>query len=361
MPNNRVLFVTDSLSNGGAERQLGLLAEHLPPEWERMIWSLDDGVYAAHLRTKGLDVMVSKRGSRFDVSPAFSLWDLARRWRPTVIHSWGWMSTAAALPVCKALHIPLVDGTIRAGCKPNRRAWAEGLVMRFADGVIANSRAGLDAWRVDGKRGRVIYNGFDPRRLALARREPVDDGLFRVIMTGRMVREKDYPAFIQAARLLGAEDRSWRFVALGGGAERAQYMAQAGDLIDQGLIDFPEPNLEIMEWVNQANVGVLLTDKDLAAEGCSNSIMEYMACGLPVVCTRSGGNGEVVLHGQTGLLVPPGDAGAVAAALRELRAQPQIARQMGESGRRRLLSSFSVDALVQNTIRVYGELATLCV
>lgn len=357
----RVLFVTDSLGNGGAERQLGLLAGFLPSEWGRIIWSLDDGIYAAHLRANGLEVVVSRRLSRFDVRPAFSLWRLARRWRPSVIHSWGWMSTAAALPVCRAFRIPLVDGTIRAGRRSPRRAGIEGFLMQFADGVIANSQAGLDAWQVDGKRGRVIYNGFDPQRLALARREPAEDGLFRVIMTGRMVKEKDFPAFIQAARILSAEDRGWRFIALGGGAERARYMAQAGDLIERGVIEFPEPNIEVMEWVRRADVGVLLTDKDLAAEGCSNSILEYMACGLPVVCTRSGGNGEVVLHGQTGLLVPAGDVDAVVTALRSLKTQEQEARQMGESGRRRLLDSFSADALVRNTIRFYEEISAHCV
>ena len=102
-----------------------------------------------------------------------------------------------------------------------------------------------------------------------------------------------------------------------------------------------------------ADIGVLLADTRCLAEGLSNSIMEYMACGLPVVATDSGGNPEIVSDGCTGLLVPPRDSQAVVDALRLLMNEPESARRLGDTGRERIRSEFSVDAMVRKTVAVY--------
>jgi glycosyltransferase involved in cell wall biosynthesis len=121
-------------------------------------------------------------------------------------------------------------------------------------------------------------------------------------------------------------------------------------------VDFPEVGTEVLSLVCQAHVGVMLTNVIFAAEGLSNSIMEYMACGLPVICTDSGGNRELVIEGETGLLVPPGDVEAVVRQLRSLRDDPEMAGRMGRAGRKRIATVFTVDALVSGTVAAY-ELA----
>ena len=110
---------------------------------------------------------------------------------------------------------------------------------------------------------------------------------------------------------------------------------------------------DVLPIVAAADIGVLLTNADIAAEGCSNTLMEYMACGLPVVCTDTGGNPEVVLEGRTGHLVPPAGVQALAARLRELRERPDEARTLGEAGRQRLLERFSVAAMVEGFVDAY--------
>jgi glycosyltransferase involved in cell wall biosynthesis len=346
----------DTLPNGGAERQLELLARYLPRDWESKFWSMDDGIYVSQLRSHGVDVIISKRSSRYDMSPAFSLWKSIASWKPCVVHSRGWMSTAAAIPVCKALRIPLIDGSIRGGCKPIKRAWIGGVVMNFTDHVIANSQAGLDAWGIDSKRGRVIYNGFDPQRIPLIQKEPINDGRFRVIMTGRMVKEKDYSTFIEAARILSQREDGWSFIAVGDGVKREDTISQAGDLIQNGIIEFPTPDLEVLKWVRQADVGVLLTDHHFAAEGCSNSLMEYMACGLPTICSESGGNRELVIDGITGFILSPATPEALANKLQLLRSNLTLTNEMGKEGKKRIFEYFSLEQMVQRTVAVYQEL-----
>lgn len=350
----RVLIVTDSLANGGMERQLVLLVDALQAAWAVRVVSFGDGVYAGVLREAGIEVDVLVRGFRFDVRPVIPLRRIIREWRPSVVHTCGWMSTAASLLPCRSARIPIVDASIRTGALLTRRDRLIQALASRADVVIANSQAGLDAYGVDSRRGRVVRNGFDPRRWELCSGVDRAESPTTVVMTGRMHRHKDYRCLLDAARVLCAEDPvGWRFLAIGQGKERSVLLSNYRDLTGSGVVEFPEAGNEVLGLICGAHIGVLLTNSAFAAEGLSNSIMEYMACSLPVVCTDSGGNRELVVEGETGLLVPPTDVEAVVRALRSLRDDPATAERMGRAGRERIESVFSVDALVSGTIAAY--------
>ena len=154
-------MLRDSFPNGGAERQLALLAESLPEDVDVRIWGMGGGPFVPVLRGLGLSVVLSERHSRFDLSPVAGLWRLVGSWRPDVLHTWGWMSAAAALPVAAAHGVPVVDGTIRNAKVDPRFVVPRRAAMRASRLVVANSLAGLRAWRADGERGRVVHNGFD--------------------------------------------------------------------------------------------------------------------------------------------------------------------------------------------------------
>lgn len=353
----RVLMVSDALVNGGAERQLALLATSLPEPWSASVLSMADGPYRRVLEDAGIDVRVIPRRGRLDVTPAARMWRAAREIGPDIVHSWGWMPSMAMIPFCRARGIPLLNGTIRQGCLPPRRALMDRLGMALSDAVVANSRAGLAAYGIgEDRRGRVVYNGFDPRRLEVAAAATRDAATHEgtvAIMAARMSCEKDWRLFLTAARALAVDGRGWRFVAVGTGPDRDALIAEAADLIDAGVVTFPLGGLEVIPMMAAAEVGVLVTDPRYHAEGCSNAIMEYMACGLPVVCTDSGGNPELVEDGVTGLLVAPRDAEALIDGLRALRDDPARARCMGEEGRRRLEVGFTVEAMVEAFVAAY--------
>ena len=355
---HRVLIVSDSLGNAGMERQLALLAKSLPNSWSVRVVGLSDGVYAGVLREAGLDVTVLPRAFRFDIRPAVPLGKIIRDWRPTVVHTYGWISTAASLRACRLTGIPLVDASIQDGAVPVRRGRAMRMMTSRADVVIANSQAGLDAFGIDPERGRVVRNGFDPDRWALCGHgQHPAAGPMVVVMTARMDPHKDYRCLLDAARILGAEDsEGWRFLAVGSGRNHDELLSEYHDLLDSGVVTFPGATNEVLSLVRGANVGVLLTDTAFHAEGIPNSVMEYMACGLPVICTDSGGNRELVIEGETGFLVPSGDVEAVVRQLRLLRDEPEMASRMGRAGRERIASEFTVEALVNGTVAAY-ELA----
>jgi glycosyltransferase involved in cell wall biosynthesis len=353
----RVLYVTDSLSNGGAERQLSLLAKSLPNKWSPLVFSLGEGPFEDVILAAGIRLQVRTRRFRYDVSPAYRMLRLITRWRPDLIHSWGWMSSAACGPIAKALQIPFVDGTIRNAMKPAHLGALQQFGMHFADRIIANSAAGLAAWGVGSDRGRVVYNGFDLARCSppVSRLTPRNKP-FTVVMAARMSREKDFATFVEAARLLAHRaPRDWRFLAVGHGPTRAPVILLAEELIGAGVMEVPDAGLEALPFISQADVGVLLTDSVQHAEGCSNTILEYMACGLPVICSDTGGNREVVVDGITGHVIRDANACSVSACIDSICRNPALAKSMGTAGAERVRSTFTVEAMVRNTQAVYAE------
>ena len=354
----KVLLLADTLNNGGAERQLALLAKYLPPEWDRQVWSLGSGPFAGLLREAGVLVTVRERRWRYDIAPILDLWRSLVDQRPAIVHSWGWVSSAAAAPICRLLRIPWVDGSIRVGWVAREHFLRARCALALADRVIANSEAGLKAWGIPASKGRVVYNGVDPqRRFSGTVSRPIG-GPFTVVMAARMTPVKDFASFLQAARLVTAQTpgQPWRFFAVGAGSSRSALIAGASDLIEKGIVAFVDAGLDVFPYLEKADVGVLMTNPDQGVEGCSNTILEYMFCGLPVVCSDGGGNREVVREGKTGFIVPTLDAKALADRLIWLQQHPQAAAEMGRAGAERLRGEFTVQNLVRKTVSVYEEL-----
>ncbi|MFO7653524.1 MAG: glycosyltransferase [Candidatus Krumholzibacteriia bacterium] len=351
----RVLMIGDGLAGGGAERQLALLAGALSSTWDVAVHVLGDGVFAERLREAGVPLEVSPRSWRLDPLPTLRLWAAIRRLRPHVVHSWGWMSCFAAEPCCRLLGIPQVSGVIRRGNLPHRRSLPLRLASRLGVLTVANSRAGLVAFGVDPERGRVLPNGLAPDRLARAEACRPAPGGCHVVMAATMDARKDFGTLVAAARILARRrPGEVRVTAIGGGPDLERWRREAADLVASGAMAFPGRVDEVIEHAHDATVGVMLSTA-IHAEGLSNSIMEFMACGLPVICTAGGGNPELVVEGETGFLVPVGDVEAVVARLEWLVAHPAEAAAMGEAGRRRLTTEFSLSRMVERAVRIYDE------
>ena len=362
----RVLLLVDSLPNGGAERQMALLATSLPAGWQGRVCALGGGPFEAHLRAKRIPVEVHRRRFRLDPLPAAGLWRSILAYRPDVVHSWSWISTLVAGPVCRVLRVPLIDASMQTGAlvRPEH-TWLKRIGMAGATTVVANTHAGLQALGVRPARGRVVYNGFDRSRFAadataknLQEAPTVDpEGVFTVVMVGRMVPARDFSLVITAARILRSEGHPYRFLLIGHGPERAQLMVEAADLVVDGVVAFPAVpfGMEVLDYVRQAQAGVLMANPEWAQEGLSNAIMEYMVCGLPVVCGEGGGNRELVEDGKTGFVIAPADPQALAQRIAYLREHEAERRAMGAAGHRRIVETFSLQRMVTDYIRIYEE------
>lgn len=353
-----VLYITDSLNIGGAERQLLLLANNLPENWTPIIVSLCKGPLFEVARKSGIHTILVERKNKFDaLGPILAIKEIARRIHPDIIHSWGWMSTMLATIVQYSLSIPLVSGVVRLGGIPNQKRRRIKFASRLGNITIGNSRAGLGAWNVPEQRGRVVHNGFDWTRLphSFNKVTTISDS-FKVIMIANMAPRKDWEAFIRVAELshLLHKNRKISFIGYGTGPLRNQLLDQSNNILETGTLQLPGKTDNPIKVCMEADIGVLFST---FGEGISNTIMEYMACELPVICSNSGGNPELIEDRITGFLVDRcNPTEQILERILWLQDHKLESENMGIAGKYRLENYFSVEKLVKRTINVYKEL-----
>ena len=247
--------------------------------------------------------------------------------------------------------------------------WCEREAAESATAVVAVSErmradvlATYPAIRAD--RVHVIRNGIDTSEYApdpdtdVLERYGVDPGRPCVIFVGRITRQKGLPVLLQAAARL---DPSAQLVLCAGQPDTPELAAEVGKLVTAlrsertGVIWLPEmlAKPEVIQLMSHATV--FACPSLYEPLGIVN--LEAMACGTAVVASRVGGIPEVVTDGETGLLVPPDDPGALADALNSLLCDPGRAETMGRLGRERAIANFGWPAIAAQTAALYSGLA----
>jgi starch synthase len=248
-------------------------------------------------------------------------------------------------------------------------SWCERVAVESAAAVVAVSAGMRDdvlgAYpAVSPDRVRVIRNGIDTAEYAP---DPATDVLDAhgvapdrpsVIFVGRITRQKGVPVLLRAAAAL---DPAAQLVLCAGQPDTAELAAEVEALVADlrgarsGVIWIPEmlPKRAVIQLLSHATV--FACPSLYEPLGIVN--LEAMACGTAVVASAVGGIPEVVSDGETGLLVPPDDPGALAGALNALIADPARATALGRAGRERAVAEFGWQAVAEQTAALYAELA----
>jgi glycosyltransferase involved in cell wall biosynthesis len=169
-----------------------------------------------------------------------------------------------------------------------------------------------------------------------------------VLMTARLHEQKGHRYLIEAA----AQVPEAIFVLAGEGSERVSLEAQAKELGIDDRIIFLGFREDIPDLLANCDLFVLPS----LYEGLPLSILEAMVASRPVIATAIGGTDEVVVHGETGLLVPPADPTALARAIRAVLADPALAQRLATAGNGRVHQEFSAEIMVQRVMQIYDEL-----
>ena len=234
------------------------------------------------------------------------------------------------------------------------------------DRLVAPSRSILDdlarRGRVPEKRLRLIPNGVDTARFAppspdaraLGRaRLGLAPDQFALGCVARMVPVKRHRDLIEALARLSGSRPGLRLVLIGDGPLEQALRAEAQRVGVGPLVHFLGRRQDVDTLLPLLDAFVLCS----ATEGMSNALLEAMAAGLPVVATAVGGNTEVVLDGQSGLLAPPAAPERLAAAIDRLVADPSASHAMGCRGRAHVERKFSDVAMIAAWRELYRELA----
>jgi sugar transferase (PEP-CTERM/EpsH1 system associated) len=216
--------------------------------------------------------------------------------------------------------------------------------------------------RVPHRRVRQVYNGVDTGVFRPDGGIPADlpwrDGpQGRVVIgtVGRLDRIKNQQALLEALRVLREHDRGahrLRLVIAGDGPLRGELADTVRRLALDDAVWMPGSRADVPSLMRAMDVFVLPSRN----EGVSNTVLEAMASGLPVIATRVGGNPELVADGVTGMLYDPGDEGALEAAILRYVAEPRLRREHGLAARRRAIEHFSLEAMVERYGQLYEEL-----
>jgi glycosyltransferase involved in cell wall biosynthesis/pimeloyl-ACP methyl ester carboxylesterase len=372
-------FVTD-FGCGGTERQFINLGKAL----NRQRFALEYGC----IRIRGeLLNDVTAGETLLREYPAGRLWGLGavrqqlrlarylRRRRIQILHSYNFYSNVFAIPAAWLAGVPVIVASIRdrgvylTTAQRHVQRW----ICRLADCVLVNAESikewladdGYDPSNIVVIRNGVDFSPFDHPGTTDIRRElniPADAPI--VTMVARLNSKKGVDDFIQAAAMVTGDRPDARYLIVGQAyvssrGSMSEDIAYRQTLIDEAARMGLQDKLHLIGY--RSDVPALLSETAVSvlpshSEGLSNTLLESMAAGVPVVATRVGGTPEVVDHGATGLLVPPSDPHALAEALRRLLIDRDLAARLGAAGYRSVRERFAMDRMVSATEAVYVDL-----
>jgi glycosyltransferase involved in cell wall biosynthesis len=360
----RVAYVIGELGKGGAEYQLyelvrGLDRARVDPT---VLVLAAGGYWAERIRELGVVVEeIAGRGSA-DLGRLRRLRAALRRLAPDVLHTVLWSGNCYGRMAALGLGIPVVIAAERnVIARPAWQVAIERVLDRSTDAYLVNSSAVADGLvtreRLPAAKIRVVHNGIDPTRLppfsldrVAARRAVGFDPQRRLVaQVGRLTAQKDYPTFLAAAARVARQVADVDFLVVGEGELRDELEAEVGRLDLGSRVRFLGLRHDVPALLGAVDV-LTLTSR---WEGLPNAVIEAMATGAVAVATDVGGARELLVSDDSGFIVPPGDAGAVADAILAVLRAPETALRIATAARRRIEVDFTVDAMVRRTMELY--------
>jgi glycosyltransferase involved in cell wall biosynthesis len=273
----------------------------------------------------------------------------------SLLRKWLLAATCAGLRQNFVVHIhngamaSYVDGMPRA--TRIAAVW----MLRHASHVVCLSRE-IHAWLLkhelcESRKCQIVHNGLAEHSFARTTLPPHSNAL-TILFLGRLGERKGVPVLLEAAEMLKNQGCLFRLL-LGGDGDVGLYLADADR---RGLSD----SIEYLGWVSGEKKAHLLNTADIfvlpsRSEGFPVSVVEAMASGLAIVSTTIPGIVDAVTHKQEALLVPPGDANALAEALRTLISERALRLQLGAAAKQRFLDHFTIQRTVEKLCGIYRQ------
>ena len=359
-----VLHIIGSLRSGGAERQVVELLKGLSLN-NKIVCHLALMSHDVHYKSVyDLNVKIHYliRKTKKDPRIFIKLYYLCKYIKPDIIHSWGSMESVYSVPIAKIFGIKIINCMIRSA--KNKIKFFEKFSIRskitfpFSDLVVSNSKTGLKACKAPVYKSVCVHNGFDFERIKnIIEKESVKKIINlnseKVIgMVATFSDYKDYKTFILAANIICEKRKDVIFLAIGDGKNLLSSQKYLKTKFKNNF-KFLGRQKNVESIINVFDVGVLSANTKTIGEGISNSIMEYMAMGKPVVATKSGGTEELVLHEKTGFIIPAFDPNSLSERILQLLDNKELAIKMGVEGRKRIEKEFNLKKMTKSYITLY--------
>lgn len=359
----RVVYPVTDLARDGAQRQLFELVKGLDKDYfDPVVLALQGGgpLEGDLEKIPGVRLIKLERSGKLSFLRFIKVFQSVKKINPHVIQPFLTPATFWGILAAIVYRVPVKIVTER--CGPGRtglplkyRAYLkmEDLLSRFADQIVANSEAGREFLLQRGvapERLNVIYNGLnfdrlvpDVEKVAQLRQDmglPPEGKVVGIL--ARLAQQKRHDNFLEAAAIISEVVPDTRFAIVGDGELRGSLEEQTRQLRLEDKVTFFGEQRDVGTYVSSFDIAVSASE----TEGCSNSLLEAMALGKPVVATDVGGNKEVIDDGDSGLLVAPDNPQALAEGILKMLQTPGLITRMGEKARLTIIDRFSLEKMV---------------
>lgn len=368
-----VLYPVNELKIGGAEQQLLELVRGLDKtQFHPIVAPLYPGgsLDAEFRAVPGIEIVDLRRRGKLDPSPLWRIMRLLRQRRIDIVQPFLSPATFFGLVPAFLSRAPVTIVTERCGARRVRgigyRTYrtVEDWLSRLADAIVPNSLAGQEMLLERGLpvgKIRLIYNGINPERLRLdpaavaahrARLNVPDDGAVIGILAS-LTPPKGHNTLLRAMAIVRQTHPGVRLAIVGDGPSRPALEGLVDELgLTQHVVFFGYQRA-VADFLGCFN---LLVSASVDNEGCSNSILEAMALGVPVIATDIGGNRELVHDWVTGFLVAAGDPQALATVVNQVLESPDESRAVANHAKEMVRERFSLSAMVSGYVSLYRSL-----
>jgi glycosyltransferase involved in cell wall biosynthesis len=363
----KILFFIGSLGSGGKERRLVELLTFLDKrgKYELILVSKNKGIsfekfFDLKVKWIRLDSQVS------DLKSFIQFYKIADEIKPDIIHTWGYIQTFMVLPyILKNRNVKLINSQITAA--PPKISLKERLINKvnfyYSDVILSNSFAGLEVYHPPKTKSKVIYNGLNFDRFnnlippVVIKKDFDLENKFTIIMIASYSKNKDYKRFFEVGIALNKLRSDFTFI--GVGFFRSEFQVFFNEAINLTL---NYPNLRpipgtsnVESLINVCDLGILFSNTEVHGEGISNSIIEYMALGKPVVANDAGGTKEVVKNEENGYLIKDETPEQIAQKINYLLDNPNLMIEMGRASKNRVMADFTLPRMGEEFEMVFSS------
>jgi glycosyltransferase involved in cell wall biosynthesis len=355
----KVFLIISDLAFSGTGRQLALLASGLPrDQFDIHVGVLGpDGPLGESLRSAGVEFTPLGWTRLIDARPVWRLRQLVKAIRPEVIHAWGLTALRASLTIGDQPRLLVSTGNLPRG-NPIRANVLDRWVLHRTDRVVARNPIEVHSYEQLGVAREKICviapgvsseesPGVDSRAFRLAHHLPENARL--LIGVGPLERDKGFHDAIWAFDILKHLYDDLHLILIGEGSDQARLEQFARSIAVLDHVHLVGRQARVSEWLAQAEV---VWSPSLAECGAIVAL-EAMAAGRAVVASELPGLAGIVVDGETGYLVPPGNKPALARQTRLLLENSAQRQQFGNAGRRRASRQFAAADMVRRHIELY--------
>jgi glycosyltransferase involved in cell wall biosynthesis len=361
----KLALIIPTLDQGGAEKQLVLLAEHL--ERSRfdvvVITVTRSGHYLGRLQQAGIPVIEINKRSKFDPLAIHRLTKCLKSIQPDIVHTWIFAANAYGRYAAIKAKVPVIIGGERC-VDPWKRGWQlliDKYLAKRSKAIVCNSSGIRDFYSTKGLHAdqfQIIHNGIEPRaassidRVEALKRLSLPSDAKIIASVGRLWHQKGYKDLVWAASMLNMVHKNYHFVIFGDGPQRDILEQHRNDIGAVHTVHFAGHRNDISELMPHFD---LFWNGSLY-EGQSNSILEAMQAGVPVVASDISGNRDLVQHEQTGMLYPVVAVDQLNRHSTRFIEDAALSERVTSAAKQRIATEFSVERMVQAHESLYLRL-----